>query len=190
MNKIIHCCYILLVLLGCKTKPSQQQQVLAIREMGELATTSFVVTKMVKANDNLTWYKIGDRKILMSCEATIKAGVDLTQLQPGDVDIDGKSISLYLPAPKLIAFNIPPDKIKVEHQSIALLRSDFTSAERDDLLVQAENQIKKSLVSMGVFETTQKNTEQLLQPFLQQMGFEEVHIYFGTKAPDQNDAKN
>jgi len=56
------------------------QQVLGLQQMSELATSEYVVTKIIKANDNATWYKIGDRKILMTCKASLVAGIDLEAL--------------------------------------------------------------------------------------------------------------
>jgi hypothetical protein len=76
--------------LSCKSGLPDKQQVLTIREMGSLATTEYTITKLVKASDDKTWYKIGDRKILISCRATIKAGVDLSKLTANDIDINGK----------------------------------------------------------------------------------------------------
>jgi hypothetical protein len=168
---------------ACSEKKASAPPVMAIREMGDLATTEYVVTKMVKANDDQTWYKWGDRKILMSCRATIKAGIDLTQIQEQDIQVSGKSITVYVPATKIISFNLPPENIRVEYTDIDAFRQPFTVAERDQLMVQAEQQIRASIPAMGIMEKAEAHTRQVLIPFYQNMGFEEVKIEFGTKAP-------
>ncbi len=184
MGKITHYGYLLLLILGvsCQNRQERVQQVLAIREMGELATTEYSITKIVKANDNQTWYKIGDRKILISVEATLKAGIDLQVIQAEDVSIDGKKISIELPAPKLISMQIPPDKIKVAYEEVGLLRTGFDNAERDALLAQAEKQISAATAETGIFTTTEQNTKQVLTAFLQKLGYEQISISFGQKA--------
>lgn len=48
--------------MSCNKKEKQLQQVMALQQMNDLATVEYVVTKIIKANDNKTWYKIGDRK--------------------------------------------------------------------------------------------------------------------------------
>lgn len=187
MGKIKHYGYglLLVLLLSCQTTQDRIARVLVIREMGDLATTEYTITKIVKASDNKTWYKVGDRKILMSVEATIRAGIDLKAIQPDDVQIDGKTIQLTLPAPKLISLSIPPDKISVAYQDIGLLRMEYDNAERDALLTQGEQQIRKDIAATGIFETTKVHTTQFLTAFLQELGFEDIRIQFGTPKPIQ-----
>jgi hypothetical protein len=168
---------------ACKQAATPPPPVLSVREMGDLATTEYVVTKMVKASDDQTWYKWGDRKILMSCRATIKAGIDLTQIEARDIQVNGDKITLYVPAVKIISLNLPPEAVRVEYTDIDGLRQPFSAEERDQLMVQAEQQIRAGIPAMGILETAEKQSRQALTPFYQRMGFKEVEIIFGTKAP-------
>src|SRR5512139_157583 len=127
---------VLMLLFSCKSEHKEMNEVLAFKEMSELATVEYIVTKIVKAEDNQTWYKFGDRKILMSCEASIKAGIDFSKINEGDVTIEGKSISLVLPKAHFISMNIKPEDVRVEYVETGLFRDDFTTAERDALLAQ------------------------------------------------------
>ncbi|ULQ54651.1 DUF4230 domain-containing protein [Flavihumibacter fluvii] len=185
MGKIKHYGYTLLLILGisCQNRQERIQQVLTIREMGELATTEYSITKIVKASDDQTWYKIGDRKILISVEATLKAGIDLQAVKAEDISIDGKKITLVLPPPKLISLTIPPDKIKVAYEEVGMLRTGFDNAERDALLAQAEKQIYNAAASTGIFTTTEINTRQYLTAFLEKLGYEQIMISFGQSTP-------
>jgi hypothetical protein len=168
-----------LFLLSCGQSALQKQQILALKTMSDLATTEYTVTKIVKANDNNTWYTMGDRKILISCQATIKAGIDLSQLKEEDIVTNGKKIELHLPEPKLVSFNMPPANIKVEYEAIGPLRSDFSSAERDALMVQAEQQIRKSIEDMGVYKTAKEHTMTFFINYLRRLGFEDIKLSFG-----------
>ena len=181
MVKIMHYGYCLLLILGvsCQSQKEKLQRVLTIREMGELATAEYSVTKIVKANDNQTWYKVGDRKILIEVEANLKAGIDLQAVKQDDVSIDGKTISLVLPQPRLLSLQLPPDKIKVAYEEVGLLRSGFNNAERDALLAQAEKQIQTAVAETGIFKTTEQNTRQVLTAFLEKLGYEHISISFG-----------
>ena len=190
MGKIKHYGYTLLLVLGvsCQNHQERMREVLAIREMGELATTEYTITKIVKANDNQTWYKIGDRKILIAVEATLKAGIDLQSLTAENVTVNGKQIDLVLPAPKLISMQIPPDKIHVAYEEVGLLRTGFDNAERDALLAQAEKQINAAVPETGILNTTEQNTRKVMTAFLEKLGYEQITIRFGnpsinTQAP-------
>jgi hypothetical protein len=180
--------YIILLffVFSCSKKDyDQKQAILSLKEMSELATVEYTVTKIIKANDNKTWYKIGDRKILMSCEATIKAGVDLSSINENSFDIDGKNVQLKLPPPKIISFSIPPDKIKVEYQEIGPLREPFKTGERDKLATQAEAQIKNNINSLGIIEQAKANTSLLVSNMLKQMGYENVTIVYSGDQPEK-----
>jgi hypothetical protein len=170
---------ILFFITSCsKKEPEQKPSILSIKEMSELATVEYTVTKIIKANDNKTWFKVGDRKILMSCEAHIKAGVDLSTINENSYKINGNTVELTLPAPKILSFSIPPDKIKVEYQEVSLFRDPFKTAERDQLAIQAEAQIKNSIDSLGILDQAKANTSLLISNMLKQMGYKNITINY------------
>ncbi len=173
-----------LFFLGCAGKKQQDPKsaVLSLKEMSELATVEYTVTKIIKANDNKTWFKMGDRKILMSAEANIKAGIDLGKLTPDDFSINDKNITIRLPYPKIISLNIPPEKLKVEYQEVSAFRDPFKSGERDALAAQAETQIKSSLEQLGILEQAKANTSLFVSNFLKQLGYENISISFANSS--------
>lgn len=174
----------LFLFLGCaeKNKQAEQPDVLTLKEMSELATAEYTITKIIKANDNQTWFKPGDRKILMSCEATIKAGVDLSTLSEKDFEISSNTINLRLPNPKVISLNIAPEKIKVEYQQVGLFRDPFKAQERDALATQAENQIRNSITELGIIEQAKTNTSLFVSNFLKQLGYQNINISYANAA--------
>ena len=97
---------LLILLVSCKSRETRMNEVFALKEMSELATVEYTVTKIVKANDDKTWYKLGDRKILMSCSARIKAGIDLSV-------ITERSIPAFILAEQLISIFLSPSLYQV-----------------------------------------------------------------------------
>ena len=177
MNKVL--LLILLFFSFCNRKPIKSPDILSLKEMGELATVEYTVTKIIKTNDNKTWFKPGDRKILMSCEATIKAGVDLSSITKENFSIQDKKVQLRLPLPKVLSLSIPPDKIKVEYQEIGLFRDPFKTSERDALAAQAEASIRSSTEALGILEQAKANTSLFVGNLLKQMGYEDISITYG-----------
>src|SRR3954454_5706293 len=103
----------LFVLIACSKKEGDKKpDILTLKEMSDLATVEYTVTKVIKANDNKTWFKVGDRKILMSCEAHIKAGIDMSVINKNSLKINVKNIEVTLPQPKIISINLPAEGIK------------------------------------------------------------------------------
>ena len=128
------------------------QQVLGLQKMSDLATAEYVVTKIIKASDDKTWYKFGDRKILMTCKASLAAGIDLSKISEKDIEIDGQNIAMTLPHAKLLYVNIRPEDIKTAYQDVSVFRDNFSSQEKNELAAQAEKQITASADSLGIFE--------------------------------------
>lgn len=164
------------LLLSCTSHEKKIQEVLALRQMSDLGTAEYIVTKIIKASDDQTWYKIGDRKILMSCKAHIIAGVDLSILTEKDVSINGKEIKISLPEAHVIALNINPNDIKQEYEEVDPLRMKFDAAERNGLAIQAERQIRSSIDSLGILKTAGEHATLFIETFLRRLGYEHVVI--------------
>lgn len=179
---LLHCTLFLLgmsAILGCSQKKKDANAILsAVQQTGKLVTVEYTVSKVVKAADNQTWFKMGDRKILMSCEAILKAGIDLQGINPKNAVIEDTSIRLTLPHAQLFSLSIPPEKIIVHYQQVDFFRDAFTAAEREALLAQAEQQIRTLADSMGILQTAEKNATLYLQKLLQQSGFKKVTITY------------
>src|SRR3954469_11580176 len=173
---------LLLLFTTCKRKEKERDlpsTILAIQQTGKLATAEYTLTKIIRASDDQTWYKMGDRKILMSCEAHLKAGVDLQQINKNNFAVENDStIIVTLPHAQLLSVDIPPNKIQVAYQDIGVLRDPFSAAEREQLLAQAERQIKGLAASLGIMQTAEANAITYMQHLLQQAGYKNVSVTF------------
>ena len=178
---------LLLFAVACSKKNDEQKGILfSLREMSDLATVEYTVTKIIKANDNKTWFKIGDRRILMSCEAHIKAGIDMSSITEKDVTIEGKNIKLILPQPKVISLSIPAELIKVEFQDVSLFRDPFKTSERDHLAAQAEMQIRNNIDSLGILQQAKINTSLFVNNLLIRLGYENISMSYSGDQPVKN----
>ncbi len=184
MRQYITAILILLLWAGCKPKEEKRPNALQmIKETGQLLTAEYTLSKIIKANDNKTWYKVGNRKILMSCEAQVRAGVNLQNITEKNITVSNDSISLILPPPQFFSLNILPEKIKVQYQEVDMLRDPFSAAEREGLLAQAEVQIRQTVDSLGILKTAEENATLYLQSLLQNAGFNKIGIRYTPSAP-------
>jgi len=173
--------------MGCGNKQQlKEQEILSLREMNELVTVEYVVNKIIKANDDKTWYKIGDRKILMTCEATLKAGIDFSKINTDDIKIDEKEIVLRLPHASLFSINIKPEDIKVAYEEVGALRNNFSSQERNALAGQAQAQIQESVDSLGVLQTAETNASIFVSNFLRNLGYKKITVQFNNNTTPAN----
>lgn len=151
----------------------------ALKETAELGTVEYTIKKIIKANDE-TFYSVGDRKILMSCRATMKAGIDLAKFNGDSVIINEemKSVALTLPKPEILAFNLPAEEIKLEYEKVGTFRFGFTAEERNNLLKQGEEVILADAANLGILQDAEVNARLFFESLLRQVGFESINIEF------------
>lgn len=190
MKRILHtvgiictACFLALAVQGCgggAREETVHREIEAITAMRQLSLVEYRVRKIVKADDEGPWYKIGDRKILLSCTAYLKAGIDLTGFSADDVDIDraDNRVTITIPHATLLSLDIPSSEIREEFDHVTLLRSGFTAEERNALLRQGENQIRASVPSLGILEKAEENARRFFESVFSKMGFTTVEVVF------------
>ena len=174
----------LLATAGCSRRNDVEEmvkrEVQAISEMRQLGLVEYRVRKIVKADDEGEWYKIGDRKILLSCTAYLKAGLDLTSFDMDDVDVDRLAgrVTVTLPHAILLSLDIPASEIRQEYDHVTMLRQSFSAEERNALLRQGEKQIRDSVPSLGILEKAEENAGKFFESVFSKMGFTTVEVTF------------
>ena len=150
-----------------------------LQETAELGTVEYTIKKIIKSNDQ-TFYSVGDRKILMSCKATMKAGINLSKFNSDSVIIneETKSVKVTLPKPEVLAFNIPAEEIKLEYEKVGTFRFGFTAEERNNLLKQGEEAILADANNLGILQDAEINARLFFESLLHQVGFENINIEF------------
>lgn len=171
-----------LICHGCTSglKEETQAKLMQLRGASELTTVEYTVTKIIKANDNKTWYKIGDRRILFTATAHLKAGIKLDDLdaEKASIEESAKSITLQLPHAQLLSLDIPPTGIRLAYQSVTLLRQNFTAEEQTELLRQGEADIRAQVAEMGILQQAERNARAFFTALLTQLGYEHITITF------------
>lgn len=174
----------ILAAAGCSRGNDVQEmvkrEVQAISEMRQLGLVEYRVRKIVKADDEGEWYKIGDRKILLSCTAYLKAGLDLTSFDMDDVDVERLAgrVTVTLPHAVLLSLDIPASEIRQEYDHVTMLRQSFSAEERNALLRQGEKQIRDSVPSLGILEKAEENACKFFESVFSKMGFTTVEVTF------------
>lgn len=186
-NRIFYTVFFLLLLTACGTddSPAKESEVFEVRSIGTLSTSEYTVGKIIKLDDKGDWWKWGDRKILISCKAKIKAGVNLNKIKDSDILVDGKRIEIQLPEPEIISFEMDPDQIRTEMTDVNGFRSDFSQADKNKILQLGEKAIRKDLRQLSILSDAEANAIAFLKDFYKTLGFEEIIIH-GTEQDKGN----
>lgn len=167
------------LLFSCGNEATEPKtDVYAIRNIGTLATTEYTIGKVVKLQDNKIWYKYGDRMILISCKARVKAGVDLNQLSNEDIVTKGDAITINLPEASILSFDMDPNTIHTEMEDVNGFRQQFTQQEKNQILVQGEQSIRANIKETNILGTAEKNAEIFVKDFYSQLGFKNIVVHF------------
>ncbi len=172
----------LITFISCydkRPKPDIAKLILSLKETGILITTDYTVSKVIRASDDQTWYKIGNRKILINCEANLKAGINLQNISESNIEKENDSaLIITLPHAAFFSLSIPPGQIQVAYQDVGAFRDKFSAGEREQLIAQAEPQIMSLVASLGILQTAESNATVFMQRLFQQAGFKQVSVRF------------
>ncbi len=170
----------LLVLASCTSalEKSLETKMQSFKETADFGSVEYTVKKVIKANDVGEWYKVGDRKILFTSTAYLKAGIDMTEFTMDNVVVNGKDVVVMLPKSKLLSINMPANEIQLVYDQVSFLRSSFSAEERTALLKQGEEAIIADINNLGILTDAEKNAQDFFQAMLKQIGFETVTINF------------
>ncbi len=170
---------LLLVNYACETTPEEEKaSIFEIRDIGVLAASEYTVGKVLKVKDEPEWYKFGNRNILISCKAKVKAGIDFSKLSEDDIELKDYSVYIKLPNPEIVSFDMDPSMIKTELVDVNGMRQNFTLEEKNEILNLGEKSIRKEILETGILEDAKRNTNQFIKDFYKQLGYKDVQIVY------------
>ena len=161
--------------------------VMQVKECARLYTAEYEVHKLVLKDDPLrvkgnlfqrafdVKVPIGERKVMIPLDVTLKAYIDFTGFDEKNVLRSGDRIVVTLPDPRVVVTSsrINHDEVK---QFVSLTRSDYTSAELADFTRQGEDEILASVPQLGILEMARENAAHVLVPMLTMLGYDERNI--------------
>ena len=173
-----------MLLSSCNRQEDESAWQQRIRQVSELGTVQYTVQKVVSNSDE-TWQIFGNRKILFSFKAVIKAGINMDKFDTESVRISvdkkhkTKSISLVLPQPEVLSYNIRPDDVEMIYSQVSFLRTEYTNEERNAIETKGEMELKedKELTEM-ILKDARQNAAMFMEMLLHNNGFTNVTITF------------
>jgi hypothetical protein len=156
---------------------SQPTVVDRIQRLQRLETVIYTMDKVVtgeKENPIFPDFLAGDR-LLMLVHGEVVAGIDFSNLKPGDVSVDGKEVRLRLPASEIFSVRLDSAKTRVYSRQTGLLVPTDPDLETQ-VRQEAERQMHDAALADGVLRTAQQNATSTITSLLQGLGFEKVEF--------------
>ena len=167
-----------------ENRPTLVQQV---RKCSRLYTTEYRIHKIVTHDDVLRLkgqllrqdfdipLPLGERKIAIPMDATIKAYIDFSNFSEQNVERDGDRITILLPDPQVVLTSSKINRNEIR-EYVGLTRSHFSDKELTGYEQQGREAILKSIPGLGIEETARENAARVLVPLLTDMGYDERNV--------------
>jgi Protein of unknown function (DUF4230) len=156
---------------------SQPTVVDRIQRLQRLETVVYTMDKLVtgaKVSRVLPDFLAGDR-LLMMVHGEVVAGIDFSNLKPGDVILNGKQIRLHLPGAQIFSTRLDSAKTRVYSRQTGLLVPTDPDLETQ-VRQEAERQLQEAALADGIQATAQQNAAATIRSLLQGLGFEKIEF--------------
>ncbi len=152
-----------------------------IQRLSRLETVVYSIDTVVEGNKSspvLPDVLAGDKLLLVVHGQSI-AGIDLANLKPEDVKIDGpaggESIHVTLPASQLFITTLDNEHTRVYARSTGLLVPADQNLE-SDTRAKAQQQLQQAALSDGILDAARKNARATVTTLLFSLGFQNVDV--------------
>ena len=161
--------------------------IMQIQKCSRLYTTEYKVHKIVTHDDvvklrgNLLKQNIniqlplGDRKVAIPMDATLKAYIDFSGFTEKNVERDSNKITILLPDPKVELTSTKINQKEIRSY-VGLVRAGFSDEEMTRYEQQGREAIIQSIPQLGLVEMARESAARTLIPLIQQMGYREENI--------------
>jgi hypothetical protein len=153
-----------------------------VQTLSDLVTVKYVMQKVeiVDSPPDSTLGKFvqGESRVLLLAQGIVKAGIDLKKIQPGDVSVSGKKISIKLPPPQITDAYLDDSQTKVIERTTGFLRSldkDLEQVTRQNAVMD----IRRAALANGILNDADERAKLELAMFLHTAGYEQVEFVSG-----------
>ena len=156
------------------TSPSVVEK---IRQLSRLETVVYSLDKIVsgsRENAYIPDFLVGDTLLLVA-HGEVVAGVDLSQMQPGDVSVSGDRVTVHLPAAQVLTTRIDNGRTRIYSRSTGLLVPADPNLE-SQVRLAAEQQITQAALTDGILDKAKQNARASVSALLYGLGFHTVDV--------------
>jgi hypothetical protein len=148
-----------------------------IQGLSELVSVKYTVQKVVGLEEKKT--PVGSEKLLLIVQAEVLAGVDLSTLTPGSIQVlPHGELKLALPPARIFHIVIDDKQTKVWDRQITWWTpwvSPDPDLERQARLA-ANKSIEEAALEMGILDQARRNAEVVIRNLLQTLGAKSVTL--------------
>jgi hypothetical protein len=150
-----------------------------VQTLSQLVTVKYVLEKVVLLED-VKWY--GESRVLLLAHGVVKAGVDLSELKPDDLEIAGQRIVLRLPPAQITDVYLDDTQTRVVERETGLLRAFDKNLEQSARHTALE-EIRYAARRGGILKDANDRAREQLTALFRQLGYEQVEVQVASGRP-------
>jgi hypothetical protein len=157
--------------------PNQPTVVRQIQQLQRLETVRYTMDKIISGERDSAYlpkFLVSDR-LLLVVHGEVIGGVDLTKLQPSDISVRGRTVTVHLPSSEILVTRVDNTKTRVYSRDTGLFSSPDPNLE-SEVRQEAERQLQQTAQQDGILRTAQDNARSALITILKGLGFERVEF--------------
>ncbi|CBH20533.1 exported protein of unknown function [Acetoanaerobium sticklandii] len=148
-----------------------------VKDISELNTVEMYFNEIIDFKNaklfNNFQIPFTEKSFIFTVKSKVKAGVDLSSIDEGDIAISGKSLIIKLPNPKITSKEILSYKVYDEKNG---LFNEVTTEDTLKALELFEKDIEKQALDSGIIEKSKENTKLIIRNLFLSYGFESIEI--------------
>ena len=156
--------------------------VVAMRDLARLESSSYHVERVIDLSSEQQRFGgllRAEDSILLIAAADVVAGVDLAQMQDGDVVIEpeARRATITLPPVEILSARLDNDRTYVHRRDTDLLARRRDSLETDARR-EAERTLRQAAIDSGILDRAERNAERTVEALVRSLGYDHVDVRF------------
>ena len=148
-----------------------------VKDISELNTVEMYFNEIIDFKNaklfNNFQIPFTEKSFIFTVKSKVKAGVDLSSIDEGDITISGKSLLIKLPNPKITSKEILSYKVYDEKNG---LFNEVTTEDTLKALELFEKDMEEQALGSGIIEKSKENTEHIIRNLFLSYGFESIEL--------------
>lgn len=148
-----------------------------VKDISELNTVEMYFNEIIDFKNaklfNNFQIPFTEKSFIFTVKSKVKAGVDLSGIDEGDIAISGKSLLIKLPNPTITSKEILSYKVYDEKNG---LFNEVTTEDTLKALELFEKDMEEQALSSGIIEKSKENTEHIIRNLFLSYGFESIEL--------------
>ena len=148
-----------------------------VKDISELNTVEMYFNEIIDFKNaklfNNFQIPFTEKSFIFTVKSKVKAGVDFSSIDEGDIAISGKSLIIQLPNPTITSKEMLSYKVYDEKNG---LFNEVTTEDTLKALELFEKDMEEQALSSGIIEKSKENTEHIIRNLFLSYGFESIEL--------------